>query len=473
MQVVRVATELVAAILVVWVCLWAVSSTRTSQDTRAPLEPIMPITFNHAVLVPKTHIAIEHDTGGAGWRSLRCLWNTSDTEWPGVPILAHANANTGVVWVRKQSCNSWVKTYPRKSDMARGSLTNVHRGACDAFYKKDQHCANMMAIQRVVFSIQHLVCFNIPAQSGLFSSFAAVYPEMGWMSKLAVSSSSMGLEFFKNKAVVPDKYMANTGEPRVFQKYVPNPLLYNGAKSDFRCYVLVFLNPLRVYLNIDGDTKVAVHKYDAKSTRRDVHVSNIDPAGVSLRDRRAIRFVYNEKTMPGGEYARMWDNVEAVVARSILAVVPKLNTKNGERAFALFGVDVIVDTDLHAYVMEINDDPGLLPHKQLVTADCKPSSPKDNKTHDPLREMYRNVYRGTLEMTGYQKKTGQFVALGLEEEFEAYKTMGYSRGFRLVFPTFERCEVYDTWLRDNGLATCIDDDTSEYPFQFIEPVAVT
>jgi hypothetical protein len=62
------------------------------------------------------------------------------------------------------------------------------------------------------------------------------------------------------------------------QKYIPNPLLLNGHKFDFRVYLLVAnLDPL-IILYHDGFLRLAVDEYDQTSTSDTTHITNTELA---------------------------------------------------------------------------------------------------------------------------------------------------------------------------------------------------
>ena len=55
-------------------------------------------------------------------------------------------------------------------------------------------------------------------------------------------------------------------EPLIVSKYVENPLLINGHKSDLRLYVLVTsYDPLVIYLYEEGLVRFAAVKYDGEN----------------------------------------------------------------------------------------------------------------------------------------------------------------------------------------------------------------
>ena len=73
-------------------------------------------------------------------------------------------------------------------------------------------------------------------------------------------------------------------EPLIVSKYIENPLLINGHKSDLRLYVLVTsYDPLVIYLYEEGLVRFAAVKYDGGNLWNPcIHVNSV-PLQLNVR----------------------------------------------------------------------------------------------------------------------------------------------------------------------------------------------
>lgn len=241
--------------------------------------------------------------------------------------------------------------------------------------------------------VQETYCLYIPEERARF--FAQLpQPESKenlWILKPCASSRGRGIQILWQFDELRAAY-ANPGaydfDPQtdryVIQRYIRNPLLLDGRKSEIRIYWLVAsLDPLLVLVYREGTVRLNTQPFsldDFDNTL--IHVTNVfqqkahpdyDPSAVLkwsfsdwenylIRDRKLAP----ENWVEGHLKPRLKRMLSFVTeaARSSLAQ----DLGNG-MPFGLFGADIIFDDTLHPWLTEIQKGPGLSfddPIKQKV-----------------------------------------------------------------------------------------------------------
>mmetsp|Transcript_9731 Transcript_9731/g.36194 ORF Transcript_9731/g.36194 Transcript_9731/m.36194 type:complete len:626 (-) Transcript_9731:2578-4455(-) len=207
--------------------------------------------------------------------------------------------------------------------------------------------------------------------------------------KPASSSSGRGISLVNNVTELLEATgggAARTSSPDeeyVCSDYVANPLLVNGFKFDLRLYVAVTsYNPLRIYLYEDGLVRFSAEKYSLDPLNRsnsfihltnyainmnnDKFVFNTDEAEDGVGNKWSLHALRKYLRHEGIDDVQIFRRIEDVLIKSILTVesdqrsalrtfVPHPHTN----CFELFGFDVLIDSDLKPWVMEINLSPSL------------------------------------------------------------------------------------------------------------------
>ncbi|XP_018576563.1 tubulin polyglutamylase TTLL4 isoform X3 [Anoplophora glabripennis] len=196
-----------------------------------------------------------------------------------------------------------------------------------------------------------------------------------WIIKPPASARGVGIKVINKWSQLPKKTSL------VVQKYISNPYLINGSKFDLRLYVLVTsFNPLRIYLYPDGLARFASAKYsdDAKDLKdRYMHLTNYSINKLSSQytaneDANACQghkwtvsklMEYLEDT--GVDTKALWKNLEQLVIKTIIACEDPItqlceeNMNNHYNCYELFGVDVLLDSKLKPWLLEVNISPSL------------------------------------------------------------------------------------------------------------------
>ena len=215
--------------------------------------------------------------------------------------------------------------------------------------------------------------FVLPDEFPDFCSEFHSDPGALWIVKPSNSSQGRGIFLLNSLADVP------LDDDCVISRYVANPLLLNSLKFDLRIYVLVTsFDPLRVYVYQEGLTRFASETYNPKGSSRYSFLTNYS---VNKRNTNFIQNEAPEKDDVGHKWSLsalakhlesvgidvtlLWARIYDLIIKTLLALdapVVEACRKLGLgrcNCFDLFGFDVLVDSNLKPWLLEVNLSPSL------------------------------------------------------------------------------------------------------------------
>ncbi|ALC39291.1 CG16833, partial [Drosophila busckii] len=200
-----------------------------------------------------------------------------------------------------------------------------------------------------------------------------------WIIKPPASARGAGIRVINRWGQIPKR------RPLIVQKYIERPLLINGSKFDLRLYVLVTsVNPLRVFMYHNGLARFASVKYSAKSDTlndRCMHLTNYsinkfssnysknEDVNACHGHKWTIKSLWNYLANRGVRTDSLWEALRSLVLRTIIAGetginnMIRANVESKYSCFELFGFDIILDSDLVPWLLEVNISPSL--HSEL------------------------------------------------------------------------------------------------------------
>ncbi|XP_017025572.1 tubulin polyglutamylase ttll-4 isoform X1 [Drosophila kikkawai] len=200
-----------------------------------------------------------------------------------------------------------------------------------------------------------------------------------WIIKPPASARGAGIRVINRWGQIPKR------RPLIVQKYIERPLLINGSKFDLRLYVLVTsVNPLRVFMYHNGLARFASVKYSAKTDTlndRCMHLTNYsinkfssnysknEDVNACHGHKWTIKSLWQYLANRGVRTDCLWEALRSLVLRTILAgenginSMIRANVESKYSCFELFGFDVILDSDLVPWLLEVNISPSL--HSEL------------------------------------------------------------------------------------------------------------
>lgn len=176
------------------------------------------------------------------------------------------------------------------------------------------------------------------------------------------------------------------GQQIVVQRYLHNPFLINDLKFDLRVYVLITsCDPLRLYVMKEGLVRFCTEKYE-KPTKQNMDNSFAHLTNYAI-NKLNENFVFNkgsEDMSSGGKWAitalnkwldqhgynseHVWEAIHKVIIKTIISGLPALQhqyrvffprTNDAHCCFQLLGFDIMLDSDLKPWLIEVNRSPSL------------------------------------------------------------------------------------------------------------------
>ncbi|XP_073683701.1 tubulin polyglutamylase TTLL5 isoform X1 [Garra rufa] len=244
--------------------------------------------------------------------------------------------------------------------------------------RKDRLYKNIQRMQQTHgFQNFHIVpqTFVLPAEYQEFSSSFSK-DKGAWIIKPVASSRGRGIYLVSNPSQIPPD------ENILVSRYISNPLLIDSFKFDVRLYVLVTsYDPLLIYLYEEGLARFATVKYDhatANIKNQFMHLTNYsvnkkssdyvscdDPEVEDYGNKWSMSAMLRYLRQEGKDTTLLMGQIEDLIIKAVLsaeihiATACKMFVPNRCNCFELYGFDVLIDSNLKPWLLEVNLSPSL------------------------------------------------------------------------------------------------------------------
>lgn len=241
-----------------------------------------------------------------------------------------------------------------------------------------------------------------------FSRFLAQYNKLRvggrtaeyWICKPVDQSRGRGIFLFQDvKDLVYDCSV-------IVQRYISEPLLISGYKFDLRIYVCVkSFHPLTVYIHQEGLVRFSTEKYDLSALRNlyahltNTSINKLGPFYKSRKGRvgrgckwtlsRFRHFLHSQ----GLDQTLLWLRINNLVTLTLLTIAPSV--PSCPNCVELFGFDVLIDSRLKPWLLEVNYSPAL-------TLDCPADVTVKKKLISDLIDLMNYSLADGLRERAYQ-----------------------------------------------------------------------
>ncbi|XP_059144422.1 probable tubulin polyglutamylase TTLL9 isoform X1 [Physella acuta] len=260
--------------------------------------------------------------------------------------------------------------------------------------------------------------FELPSEYHIFVDEFRRNPGSIWIMKPIAKSQGKGIFLFKRLKDITDWKRGVEYQPQlqqvdgtqpietyVVQHYIENPYLIGGRKFDIRVYVLVTsYNPLKVYLYRSGFARFANNRYSLDTIDDNyIHLTNVaiqktapdyDPEKGCKWSTQQLRMYLTAKhgQQNVNTLFQQMTNIFILSLQSCQRVII-----NDKHCFELYGYDILIDSNLKPWLIEINASPSLTASNQ-----------EDYDLKFGLLNDVLNVLDLENRLTGKEKKVGLF-----------------------------------------------------------------
>ncbi|KAI5706334.1 hypothetical protein M8J75_007078 [Diaphorina citri] len=197
-----------------------------------------------------------------------------------------------------------------------------------------------------------------------------------WIVKPVASSRGRGIYIVDTPDEVPLE------ESVVVAKYIEKPLLVEGHKCDLRLYVVVTsYDPLIIYMYEEGLVRFATVKYDSGrkhlwnpcmhlcnysiNKHHSDYIKSEDPEAEDVGHKWTLSALLRHLRSCNVDTGSLMQRIEDAVIKAVLATAPsiiaacKLFVPHFSNCFELYGFDILIDSDLKPWLLEVNLSPSL------------------------------------------------------------------------------------------------------------------
>jgi len=250
--------------------------------------------------------------------------------------------------------------------------------------RKDKLCANVEKMRRRRPDAFHHILprsFVLPRDAKEWRSERERHPNGVYILKPPASSRGRGIRVIRQ----PSDVTVSENKKTLVQRYIQDPHLLDGYKYDLRVYVAVTsIDPLRVFAYREGLVRLATEKYvdgGKDLSKRCMHLTNY-----SVNSKRS-KFTMGEKAVgeddigfkrsltslkrrfenDGLDFDAVWRGIKDIVTKTLVCAEGAMNVQSNARisanakhaCYELFGFDIVLDSSLKPWLLEVNAGPSL------------------------------------------------------------------------------------------------------------------
>eukprot|EP00347_Sterkiella_histriomuscorum_P006545 403352361 len=218
--------------------------------------------------------------------------------------------------------------------------------------------------------------YNLPGDYSLFVEEFKKTLGSVWIMKPIAKSQGKGIFLFNKLQQISQwkndfrwKPESPQAEPYIVQRYIMNPLLIGGKKFDMRIYCLVTsYTPLTAYLYRTGFGRFTHHRYTTNMediANNYVHLTNVAIQKTSENyderlggkwDLRSMK-LYLMSKYGQDKVSDAFSQIQDMIIKCLQSVQKTII--NDKHCFELYGFDVLFDSNLKPWLIEINASPSM------------------------------------------------------------------------------------------------------------------
>ncbi|XP_054725381.1 tubulin polyglutamylase TTLL13 [Anastrepha obliqua] len=192
----------------------------------------------------------------------------------------------------------------------------------------------------------------------------------------------------------------NPSDRMICQTYINKPLLIDGYKFDLRVYTLITsVDPLRIFVYNEGLARFATNKYVEPTSENSsdlfMHLTNYSVNKRSSQydlcdnddcgSKRKFSAINNWLRRHNYEVDGFWGKIDDIIIKTVLSAWPMLKHNYHacfpahdkiQACFEILGFDILVDSKMKPYVLEVNHSPSYHTH-ELVDRQVKKALIRD------------------------------------------------------------------------------------------------
>eukprot|EP01065_Artemidia_motanka_P033153 TRINITY_DN40114_c0_g1_i1.p1 TRINITY_DN40114_c0_g1~~TRINITY_DN40114_c0_g1_i1.p1 ORF type:complete len:407 (+),score=148.53 TRINITY_DN40114_c0_g1_i1:56-1276(+) len=155
----------------------------------------------------------------------------------------------------------------------------------------------------------------------------------------------------------------------IISRYIEDPMLIGGKKFDLRLYVLVTsFRPLRAFIHREGFARFCTVAYNTGVTDLDnmfVHLTNVavQKQGDEYNEVHGGKWnvnnlkLYLESSVGKEPCDKLFEKINFIIVHSLRSCQNAVT--NDRHCFELYGYDMLVDSNLKPWLIEVNASPSL------------------------------------------------------------------------------------------------------------------